>query len=314
MFRPSPTSNFSITYRLKCTCGKYLKLPCCVRAKYWLALIYTKRKLTFDYEKSSLQYKELLELAEEASSTMRKDLSRTFPAAKFFVNGGEGQEQLKRILTAYAVYDSKVGYVQGMNFIAAALLFHASEELAFWLLVSLLEDYEVRDLYLPDMPGLDKHSQILYLLLCTHNVNVFEYLNTNDIRVEFLIMEWVLSLFGSVIVIERMGLFLDEFFQSGWGFFYRLVIHIINKYESEIVGKEGSDMLLGSIRRCKNTDKAPKYDASSFISRIPLLNRLWGKELWQSLIAEALKVEIDERFIRELLSTYDSSTKTFRLS
>ena len=45
-----------------------------------------------------------------------------------------------------------------MNFIVGSLLFHCSEEVAFWLFVSLIEDYEMRDIYQPKLPGLYKHS------------------------------------------------------------------------------------------------------------------------------------------------------------
>lgn len=36
-----------------------------------------------------------------------------------------------------------------MNFIAANLLFHSEEFIAFWLLVMLFEIFELRDIYLP---------------------------------------------------------------------------------------------------------------------------------------------------------------------
>ncbi len=68
-----------------------------------------------------------------------------------------------------------MGYVQGMNFIAGSLLFHASEEIAFWLFVSLVEDYELRDIYLPGIPGLFKHCQIIDILIMTHNRKVFTH-------------------------------------------------------------------------------------------------------------------------------------------
>ena len=43
----------------------------------------------------------------------------------------------------------KIGYVQGMNFIAAALLYHAEEYIAFWLFILIFERFEMRDIYLP---------------------------------------------------------------------------------------------------------------------------------------------------------------------
>jgi hypothetical protein len=44
------------------------------------------------------------------------------------------------VLIAFANYDNKVDYVQGMNFIVAQLLLHCSETMAFWLFVALIED------------------------------------------------------------------------------------------------------------------------------------------------------------------------------
>lgn len=56
---------------------------------------------------------------------------------------------LENILTTYATYDPQIGYVQGMNFIAGALLCHSEEYVAFWLLVMAIEKFEMRDIYLP---------------------------------------------------------------------------------------------------------------------------------------------------------------------
>jgi len=39
-----------------------------------------------------------------------------------------------------------------------ALLKHCTEEVAFWLFVSLIEDYEMRDIYQNRLPGVFKHS------------------------------------------------------------------------------------------------------------------------------------------------------------
>lgn len=56
---------------------------------------------------------------------------------------------MERVLFTYSKYDPQVGYVQGMNFIVGALLYHCSEEIAFWIFVSLVEDYDMREIYMP---------------------------------------------------------------------------------------------------------------------------------------------------------------------
>lgn len=58
-----------------------------------------------------------------------------------------------------------------MNFIVGALLYHANEVMAFWLFVSLIEDCEMRDIYMNGLPGLFKHSHIISSLIST---NMFE--------------------------------------------------------------------------------------------------------------------------------------------
>ena len=65
------------------------------------------------------------------------------------------------MLLAFSRYDQSIGYVQGMNFIVASLLYHCSEEIAFWIFVTLIEDYELRDIYETNLPGLYKHSHVI---------------------------------------------------------------------------------------------------------------------------------------------------------
>jgi hypothetical protein len=75
-----------------------------------------------------------------------------------------------------------------MNFIVGALLYHCSEVMAFWLFVSLIEDCEVRDIYLKGLPGLYKHSEIIDMLirdnmkdLYLHFVMIFHNLNNYSV-------------------------------------------------------------------------------------------------------------------------------------
>ena len=52
------------------------------------------------------------------------------------------------MLKAYANYDNEVGYVQGMNYIAAMFLFYISdEESVFWCLYQLMTKFKYRQIY-----------------------------------------------------------------------------------------------------------------------------------------------------------------------
>ena len=80
---------------------------------------------------------------------IKRDLNRSFPDCSFFAENAPGQLMLERVLISICKYDPTIGYVQGMNFIMGALLFHCSEEIAFWIFVSLIDDHEMRDIYIP---------------------------------------------------------------------------------------------------------------------------------------------------------------------
>ena len=62
---------------------------------------------------------------------------------------------LFNILMAYANYDRQIGYVQGLNYIAAMLLMHVQdEEKVFWCLLYLLNRKNWRTIYMEEMPKL----------------------------------------------------------------------------------------------------------------------------------------------------------------
>ena len=72
---------------------------------------------------------------------------------------------MKRVLLAFSRYDPTLGYVQGMNFIVGSMPYHCNEEPAFWMFVTLIEAFELRDIFEPGLPGLYKHCFALEKLL-----------------------------------------------------------------------------------------------------------------------------------------------------
>ncbi|KPP73251.1 hypothetical protein Z043_107677, partial [Scleropages formosus] len=97
------------------------------------------------------------------------DLRRSFPTHRSLMGDTpeaiEGQAKLFRVLVAYARYNPKIGYSQGMSHIGAVLLMNLPEEEAFWALVALLESPKY-------LSGLFDHS----LDKIQHQVGVFHQL------------------------------------------------------------------------------------------------------------------------------------------
>lgn len=56
---------------------------------------------------------------------------------------------MKSVCYLYKLIIKIKGYVQGMNYIAASLLYHADECISFWLMDVIFKKFEMRDIYLP---------------------------------------------------------------------------------------------------------------------------------------------------------------------
>lgn len=65
-----------------------------------------------------------------------KDLGRSFPGVEMFRDPeGDGQKMLGRVLKCFSLYDTKIGYCQGLGFLVGPLLMHMGDKQAFCVLV-----------------------------------------------------------------------------------------------------------------------------------------------------------------------------------
>lgn len=78
---------------------------------------------------------------------------RTFPEHSYFSPSGPGEDTLRRLLQAFAVFNPRIGYCQGLNFIAGMMLVFMQEEDAFWLLVTVVERLLPDDYFTRSMVG-----------------------------------------------------------------------------------------------------------------------------------------------------------------
>ena len=68
---------------------------------------------------------------------------------------------INRLLQVIALFKPIVGYVQGMNFIAAVLIYHCGEVAAYALIKVLLEDFKMQCVLKRGFPGLKVHNHKL---------------------------------------------------------------------------------------------------------------------------------------------------------
>jgi len=125
-----------------------------------------------------------------------KDVGRSFPGVDMFRDpNGEGQIMLGKVLGAYSLWDGEIGYCQGLGFVVGPLIMHMSDKDAFCVLVKLMQSYDIRNCFLPDLSGLHLRIYQLQNLLKQHLPDLTAHLE--KLKVEPLyVSQWFLSFFG----------------------------------------------------------------------------------------------------------------------
>lgn len=86
-----------------------------------------------------------------------------------------------------------------MNFLVGQLLMHCTDTVAFWLFVELIEECELRDIYQVGLPGLQKHSRIIEMLVKKHLPVLADHFAEHLVQPEMYASDWIFSLFCSVL-------------------------------------------------------------------------------------------------------------------
>ena len=315
-----PSQNPELTHQIQCSCeldrlsflerGYQQLMPkysfsSCWKVQEWLSHSPPPRTSQDIFEnlcKSALETKQFTESIRQ----IELDLHRTYPDEAYFADNSPGYVSLRRVLMAFSKYDSNLGYVQGMNFIAGALLWHASEVDTFWLFVALMEDYELRESYLPSLPGLSKHCQIIQLFILEFLPRLHRQFAEHRINCEMYAAEWCFTLFGSVIPVREMINVLNGFFTEGWIFFYRMVILLLQCLERRLLEARDPIELLSPLKICHKSQKEWKQ----FVN---LINEGNKKFDWKSLIEKVSEIELDKEYIKYLHMNFNLDTAQFAL-
>ncbi|CCG83355.1 Putative uncharacterized protein [Taphrina deformans PYCC 5710] len=155
-------------------------------------------------------------------------------------------ERLAGVLRAYSLYDPAVGYVQGLHMVAATLLLYCKDEEAFSLLVKLMKDYNLRSLYLPDMPGLHirlyQFDRMVEELLPAVHVHLIR----SGVTSSMYASQWFLTLFANKFPIPLVIRIFDVVIMTKDGIdnVLKFGIALMQKNERQILAKTKLEDLL----------------------------------------------------------------------
>ena len=170
------------------------------------------------------------------------DLNRTFPQHKYF-NHKSGIIKLKNVLNIWSKYNNKIGYVQGINFLAGYLLKNnKTEEETFWIMNNLIKD-DIINYFKKDLPGLWLLVYQIYMSLDKLDSELNEHLINNDIKLISWITPWILTLFTKYSNIENIDEILKCIISYGNSFLIKFIISTIIIKKDTILSKKKKDLI-----------------------------------------------------------------------
>ncbi|KFD72678.1 hypothetical protein M514_01803, partial [Trichuris suis] len=219
-------------------------IPSKYRSAVWTQLL---QRMTQDVKKkhSSNYFHSLVCLfnsadANKMTATSRRqinlDLMRTMPNNTHFVTfHSKGIRQLQQVLFAFATHNPKIGYCQGMNFIAAVALLFVSAEDTFWLLIALTECYFPEEYYDSLLTGARASQEVLKDILVQKAPKLMEHLVNSDFDISIVSLNWFISLFSDCIPFSVMLRIWDCFFLEGPKVIYRFATALLVMHQQDVI-------------------------------------------------------------------------------
>lgn len=244
---------------------------------------------------------------------IKRDLGARTSFSKFAASAGL-QDGLFGVCKAYALFDPDVGYAQGMNFLAMPLLFNMPEEEAFCLLVRLMNQYHLRDLFVHDMPGLHKHLYQFERLLEDFEPALFCHLKRKGVTPHLYATQWFLTLFAYRFPLQLVLRIYDLILSEGLEAILKFGICLMQKNAKALL--EISDMMaLTNFLKDRlfdvYIDKAPSagsiLESGFFGSSAASID----KEVYRAdmLVKDACAVEITPQMIAMYTAEWEEKTK-----
>ena len=174
----------------------------------------------------------------ESSSSVeliKLDVSRTFTQLCFFQRDGPYHDALHSVLGAYACFNPRMGYVQGMSFLTAIFLLNMEAHDAFICLSNLLNSKLLLACFCMDQAKMNRYFRVHQILL-EHNLpKLYRHFEEQKVKPDLYLIEWLFTLFSKSLPLDVMSRVWDVFFRDKEEFLFRTALGILNLYKDTLL-------------------------------------------------------------------------------
>ncbi|KAF8822960.1 TBC domain-containing protein [Cardiosporidium cionae] len=182
-----------------------------------------------------------------------RDIARTFPKHMLFRDKSSvGQDSLFRVLRAYSLHDTDVGYCQGMGFLSGLLLLYMNEEDTFLMLICILDCYEMAGLFKPGLPLLGRFLYQFERMFKSHMPRLYDHLKRENVETSMYASQWFMTLFSYSFPLDIVVRIFDVFFNEGIKMIFRVALAVL-KLLQETLFNQSFEAALHTLKTCPNS-------------------------------------------------------------
>ena len=236
-------------------------------------------KQPFNYRSNS-HSKKITSLFEDLEFA-EKDIKRTFQENSFFKKE-KIQAKLKSVVNKFLLNYESIGYVQGINFIFAGILFHSSKtNEVFKVADFLFHNLEMKKIY--NFSSFVYFLEVAKKLIKCHLWEFYNYLESIlKMNFKLFFLDFFFCLAFNKIPITFSHLLLEGLIEYGWFFFYRFLIN----YFKLFIDKKAAQYSFIFQSKKKNSE-----------FEIELKNFFKTKIDWANLLLVSMTSPLNDRII-----------------
>ncbi|XP_068632503.1 ecotropic viral integration site 5 ortholog isoform X2 [Battus philenor] len=190
-------------------------------------------------------YASYIKAKSACEKVIRRDIARTYPEHDFFKEkDGLGQESLFNVMKAYSLHDREVGYCQGSGFIVGLLLMQMPEEEAFAVLVKIMQQHRMRDMFKPSMAELGLCMFQLENLVQELLPDLHVHFQSQGFSTTIYASSWFLTLFTTTLTLPLACRIMDVFLSEGIEIVFKVALALLTLGKDDLLSLDMESILM----------------------------------------------------------------------